>query len=281
MGSVVECPRCRKSVVVPPQSAPQAEQIYRMLKNKRIMETTTPPLAEDHTVSEPTVPESAWDELGGNVNEADLNQWIDELWTDAPENRIESFPISLPNTVSPSPAADTLTILSLQKRQKLITTLLYVSVTIAFFTGIVFGILVRGFYMPMTYSHPHAGASAHEITGTLYYLNENGERRADADAVIICLPKDRIPSPLLSCKGLRPQDDIDNDMVQQIIELGGMYERTDHHGSFTLQYREGVRYLAVFISSHQMQSDGVMKPSILKELRQYFYNPEFFGENVA
>ena len=281
MGSVVECPRCRKSIVVPPQSAPQAEELYRRLKNKHAEGTTAPPLPEESAVSEPAVPESALDELGGNVDDADLNQWIDELWTTAPVHRQEPSPALLPNTDSTDPVTETLTILALQKRQRLTTTLLFVSATVAFFFGLVFGFLIYRLVVPPS-SPRHASGNAAQaggFTGTLFFLNKNGERQPDADAAVICLPRDRVPSPLLSCQGLRPEDTVNNDTVQLIQELGGMYVRTDANGSFTLQYQEGVRYLVIFISAHQMQENGVVKPSVLKDLRQYFRDPELFGEN--
>jgi hypothetical protein len=285
MGSVVECPRCHKSIVVPPQSTPQAEQLYRMLKNKRSEEQAAP-LPEEPVLSEPepTAPESAWDELGGNVDDASLNQWIDELWTKAPAPRQEPTPMPLPSIdfISPvGPTADTLTILALKKQQRLTMTLLFVSAIVAFFVGIVFGFLVHRFFIQPS-SHQYAAenvAGADGFAGTLFYLNENGERRADTDAAVICLPRDRLPSPLLSCQGLRPQDAVNNDTVQLIHELGGMYERADANGVVTLLYREGVRYLVVFISAHQIHTNGVVKPSVLKDLRQYFHNPELFSEN--
>ena len=281
MGSVVECPRCHKSIVVPPQSAPQAEELYRRLKTKRAEETAVipPHTGEIHAVSEPTVPESAWDELGGNVDDADLNQWIDELWTNAPENRSEPISISPPNfePASIKPVADMLTVLALQKRHRLTKTLLYVSATIAFFIGIIFGFFLHGnSFQPMSFDQ-RAEESGHKISGTLYYLNENGERRADVDAAIICFPDDCFPSPLFSCQGLRPDDKENSDTIQLIHELGGMYERADTNGSFTLSYREGVRYLIIFISAHQMRTDGIVKPSVLQDLRRYFRDPELFG----
>ena len=281
MGSVVECPRCHKSIVVPPQSTPQAEELYRRLKTKRSEGTTVPPPSREPAVSEPTVPESAWDELGGNVDDADLNQWIDELWTNAPSSRHESLSTSLPSSAVAGPAAESLTIFALKKQQRLTTTLLYVSATVAFFVGIVFGVLAYSLFVQPSSQRYSAGdvAETDGFTGALYYLNENGERRADADAVVICLPRSHVPSPLFSCQGLRPEDAVNNDTVQLIHELGGMYVRADANGSFTLPYREGVRYFVIFISAHQVQTSGVVKPSVLKDLRQYFCDPELFGEN--
>ena len=101
----------------------------------------------------------------------------------------------------------------------------------------------------------------------------------DADAVIICLPKDRPPSTLLSCQGLRPEDTVNNDTVQIIHEMGGMYERADANGMFTLQYQEGVQYFVLLISAHQKRTGGEMKPSLMQELRRYFRDPELFGES--
>jgi hypothetical protein len=280
MGSVVDCPRCHKPVVVPPHSAPQAEQLYQILKNKRT-EGTTDPTAEIHSVSEPTVPESAWDELGGNVNDADLNQWIDELLTTTTDNKQESFSLLLQTPVSTPEAAEKIALHDLQKKHKLTLTLLCVSTTVAFFIGIVFGIFIRGLSVQPVRSVPMAGEAAevNEITGTLYYLNENGERRADVEAVIICLPKDRFPSPPLSCQGLCPEDAVNNDTVQLIHELGGLYARADVNGTFVLQYQKDVRYFIILISAHQIQPEGILPPSVLQNLRRYFRDPERFGNN--
>jgi len=264
MGSVVNCPRCHKPVVVPPQSVPQAEQLYQMLKKKRTEEAAAHPVP-NHIVSEPSQPESAWEELGGNVNDADLNQWIDELWKTNPSNPQESssglFSMSIPNPISNEEVA----LLDLQKRHKLTVTWLYVSTAVAFFVGMMFGILLYAMNVPSTRSHQHlAGSDAgnNEITGTIFYRNENGDRWSDVEAAIICLPMDRPVTQLLSPQGLRPGDEVNNDTVQLIQEMGGMYARGDVNGSFTLQYREGVRYFVVLISAHQKRS-GEMKPSVL------------------
>jgi len=282
MGSVVDCPRCQGMVIVPPQSVPQAEQLYQMLKKKRAEEKAAP-LIPNNIVSEPTLPESAWDELGGNVDEADLNQWIDELWKTNPAGPQDSPSLcSAPQSI-PNPISDIeVDLLALQKRHKLTVTWLYVAPAIALFVGIVFGVLFYALSAPSP--HPHqqhlAGSDAviNEVTGTLFFRNENGERRPDVDAVIICLPMDRPMAQLLSPQGLGPDGEVNNDTVRQIHELGGMYARADVDGSFTLQYREGVRYFVILISAHQRRT-GEMKPSVLQELRRYFRNPDQFGEN--
>jgi len=280
MGSVVDCPRCHQSVVVPPQSTPQAEQLYQMLKNKRAEKTTAPP-AEHPAVFEPTVPESAWDELGGNVDEADLNRWIDELWKTTSGSQHESssilLPLSIANPISDEEAA----LLALQKRYKLTQTLLYVSSAGAFVLGIVFGVAIHAFFVqPSRPSPPLAenGAERNTVTGTLYYRNENRERQVDADAVIICLPKDRQPPSLFSCEGLRPNVTVNNDAKQLITEFGGMYERADANGSFTIQYKEGVRYIVLLISAHQTQPGG-LKFNDSQILHLYFRDSELLGEN--
>jgi len=279
-GNVVSCPRCHKPVVVPPQSVPQAEQLYQMLKKKRAEEAAAHPVP-NNIVPEPSLPESAWEELGGNVNDADLNQWIDELWKTNPANPQESssglFSTSISNPVSNEEVA----LFALQKQHKLTVTLLYVSATVAFFVGIVFGILLYAMFASSTRSYQHLADSrmgTNEITGTLFYRNENGDRWPDVEAAIICLPMDRPMVQLLFPQGLRPGDDVNNDTVQLIQEMGGMYARGDVNGSFTLQYREGVRYFVILISAHQKRS-GEMKPSVLQELRRYFRNYDQFGGN--
>jgi hypothetical protein len=281
MGSIVDCPRCHKLVVVPPQSTPQAEELYQLLKSKRASGTAPSPAATP-TITEPSAPESAWDELGGNVDDAELNRWIDELWQKTSGNPQETsailLPLSIPNPISNEEVA----LLALQKQYKLTRTLLYVLTTVAFVLGIVFGISIDTFFVQPSRPQQHLAEESvniNEVTGTLYYFNENGERRADVDAVIICLRKDRLPSPLFSCQGLRPEDTVNNDTAQLIHELGGTYTRADAHGSFTLQYQDGVRYFVILISAHHMQPGDALKASVLQELRRYFHNPELLNEH--
>ena len=277
----MECPRCHKSVVVPLQSTPQAEQLYQMLKNKRAEKTVTPPV-EDPAVSEPTVPESAWDELGGNVDEADLNRWIDELWKTAPGNQHESSAILPAPSISNPLSHEEVALFALQKQHKLTQTLLYVLSAVAFVLGIVFGVAFHACFVQPSRPRPllaEESADINEVTGTLYYRNENKERREDAEAVIICLPKDRQPASLFSCAGLRPNAAVNNDTKQLITEFGGMYERADANGSFTIKYKEGMRYIVLLISAHQMQPGGGLKPGDGLILRQYFYDSELLGEN--
>ena len=280
MGSVVDCPRCHKSVVVPPQSTPQAEQLYQMLKNRKPEAETTSPPEEDLSISEPAAPESAWNDLGDDVDPADWSQWIDQFVAPVPDHQPEAFATPLPPPVS-TPDID-IVLLTLQKRHKHMVVFLRALSVVTFFIGIAVGIFLAVLFTPP--SRPHQpvsvqGSDSNEVTGELFYLNENGDRRADADAVIICLPKDRVPSPLFSCQGLRPEDTPNNDTIHLIHELGGMYGRADANGSFTLQYREGVRYVVILISAHQKRTDGMVKPSALDELRRYFRDCNLLGEH--
>jgi hypothetical protein len=258
--------------------------LYQIFKSKRAAAQAIASPVQHEAVSEPSTPESAWDELGGNVDNAELNRWIEELWMKSsvshqPSSHSASPPdLSAPATVPV--ATDEVALVTLHKRYKFALTMLYVSATVAFCVGLLSGIIIRGSHVPSV--HPvhiaENGIAANEVVGTIFYINENGERRADVDAVIIGLPMDRVPSPLFSSEGLRPGDELNHGTVQLIRELGGMHGRADVHGAFTLPYREGVRYLVIKISAHQTQP-GVLPQSVLQELRRYFRDPERFDGN--
>ena len=279
MGSVVDCPKCNKSVVVPPQSTPQAEQLHQMLKQRRSEAGATSSL-ENRSVSEPTAPESAWNDLGDDVDTSDWGQLIEQLIAPFPDHKPESFATPLPPPVS---MPDTEMILfALQKKHKFTVSLHRALSVVTFFVGIVVGIALAALFFPLPRSYRLSSDTrigSNEVTGALFYLNENGDRLPDADAVIICLPKDRSPSPLFSCQGLRPEDTPNNDTIQLIHELGGMYERANAHGSFTLPYRAGEHYLVVFISAHQTGTNGMVKSNALAELRRYFRDYELLREH--
>jgi hypothetical protein len=279
MGSVVDCPRCHKSVVVPPQSIPQAEQLYQILKAKHAQAAVPPKVVP--SIAEPNLPESAWDELGDNVDDTELNRWIDELWKTTPDSQSGLFfPPALTEETAAA-AANTMALIALQKKHKYTLTLLLVLTPVAFLVGIIFGVVIRGFYVQPTYYTQRVGEGngANEITGQLYFLDENGIRQPDVDAVIICLPKDRTPSLLVSCQGLRPEDEVNHGTVQLIDEMGGMYTRADVNGSFTLPYQAGRRYLVIKISANKFRAGGEVKPSDFQALRRYFRDPEQLGEN--
>ena len=269
VGSVVDCPRCQKSVVVPPQSSPLAEESYRKLKSLRHQHTAPP--AENDTAPIPTR-----QGLEEEIDDADMPLWMEEAWMPSQADSQGFYQASR----APPVLAEEIAIQKQKKQHNLLVTLLSVSLVIIFFVGITFGILIRG----SDIQSPRAGQQAdgldtkNEVTGTLYYINENGERRGDADAVIICLPKDRQPASLLSCKGLRPEDTVNKDTVQIIHEMGGMYERADANGTFAFPYKEGERYFVILISAHQRRTGGEMKPSVEQELRRYFRDPDQFGE---
>ena len=282
MGSVVDCPRCHKPVVVPPQSVPQAEQLYQMLKNKCSAEKAPPPPSV-HVVHEPNVPESAWDDLGNNVNQTDLNRWIDELWDTDSSNTQDSLSGLYPAPpLVLNPISDTeVAFIDLQKRYKLLVTWLYVAAASAFCVGIIFGVLLYALTGSLSRSGQYQvghGAEINEVIGTLFFRNENGDRWADVDSVIICLPMGRSLAQPFSLKGLGPDDAIDNDAVQLIHEMGGMYAKADANGAFSLQYREGQRYFVVLISANQKRT-GEITPRIARELQPYFRDLDQFGKN--
>lgn len=267
-GSVVECPRCKQSLVIPPQSSPQAEEAYRLLKHKRA-QTSAPPA--DST----TAPIPSWEALEEEIDDVNMPLWMEESWIPSADSQ------GLYSTsVAHSVLSEELSMHVLKKRHNLTVMLLSVSLVVAFFVGITFGILIRGFYMQPSRSGQHADASGAgtEVAGTLYYVDDkNGMTRGDAVAAIICLPKDRPPGVLLSCQGLRPGDVENSDTIRMIHELGGMYEIADNNGVFSMPYQSGVRYLVILISANQKSTDSEIKPGVMQELRRYFRDPELFG----
>jgi len=276
VGSVVNCPRCQKPVVIPMQSSPQAEEAYRMLKNKQV--SAPPPSPPLPTSENSTAPVPTWVVLEEDIDDVNMPLWMEEFWM--PPSAENVHPTS-PTVWTSSGLTEEVALRTFQKQHKLTVTLLAVSVIVLFFVGIVVGLLIRGCSVPLNRSPLPVNAPSleNEVSGTLYYLNENGERRPDVDAVIICLPKDRLPSTLFSCQGLRPEDMANNDTIQMIREMGGMYERTDANGSFAFPYREEVRYLVLLISAHQKRASSEVKTSVMQELHRYFRDPELFGES--
>ena len=274
VGSVIDCPRCRKSTIVPPQSVPLAEELYRTLKNKHSKNATPPTgnnVVPDNVASVPT-----WEELE-EIDDTDMPLWMEESWILSSTTSQDLYPSSSVNHGLTEEAA----IRALKKRYKLTVTLLNISLVISFSVGLVFGIFSQRFYAQQTSHRPAENAvnAVNEVTGVLYYLNENGERRADVEAVVICLPKARQPGTLLSCQGLRPEDNVNDGTVQMIHELGGMYAKADATGSFAFPYSKGVRYFVILISAHQRRTESRMKPAVLQELHRYFRDPERFGQN--
>ena len=265
IGSVVNCPRCQKSIVVPLTSAPLAEEAYRQLKSQRV--TAPPP----PTAKKNPAPVPAWETLEEeDIDDANMPLWMEESWMPSPADPL---------------LTEEVTLHSLDKRHKLTVTLLTVSMIVLFFVGMIVGVFLRGSSIPSNRSLQQADApsSGNTVLGTLYYLNENGERRPDVGAVVIALPKDRQPSTLFSCQGLCPTDVMNgvmnNDTIQMIHEMGGMYESTDANGSFEFPCRVGVRYWVLLISAHQKRADGEIKSSMMQELRRYFRDPDGLGES--
>jgi len=279
VGSVVECPRCKKSVVVPLQSNPQAEEWYQSTKNKP---PNVPPVPDEKQsehagqIAAPVPTEANREEEADDIN---MPLWMEETWMPSSTDMSSIFPTP---AVNPS-LVDEMAILALKKRHKLTVMILNFSLIVAFFVGIVFGIFIRDLiFTQPTDAQRAAGnhaAAANEVSGTIYFLNDDGERRADVEAVIICLPKDRKPSALLSCKGLLPADAVNNDTIQMFREWGGIYTKADANGGFTFAHKASERYLVLLISANQSGTGEEISLNVLTELRRYFRDPELFGEN--
>jgi hypothetical protein len=119
-----------------------------------------------------------------------------------------------------------------------------------------------------------------QINGAVHY---DGDKKPDADAVIIVLPKGAAPAEKISIAGLRPQDPppAENNAQVRIVEsLDGAYARSDSAGNIRLSVRPG-EYLVLAISRHANRPNGQNpSPDNLSQLDQFFTSPaELLGQS--
>jgi hypothetical protein len=295
-GQMVVCPQCGERLTVPSQSVAQAETLYQFLKQKRLAEKNAP---KTHSPSlqqaaklplQTIVQEKKNEEIDEEpnfsleeLNTEDVDRWIKEFWTtQSNENNIITKPYTTEPVAQPIPASHENTAVTIRHHE---TWLLFRTwLFIVFLFGVVGGFGICSFFNSFrkdisgnnSVAKPVLSAE-HIITGKLYYRGFDGERIPDADAVIMLLPLDRPPTFPISGNGLRPDDNqhlLTEDSVQQIKEIGGVFQRTDADGTFSIHYETTGRYLILMISSHAKRSDSAPDTTTIRDLKRFFRNPQ-------
>lgn len=300
-GHNVVCPQCGERLIVPDQSVAQAETLYLFLKQKRLAEkkakkTNTPVLRQPVQQSAGLrLPAAVREKRNEEIDEEsnlleeldteDVDRWIKEFWTTQSKeiNSATEQPNS-PKPVSPSIAANQETAAIIMRRQEtwvLFRTWLF----IVFLFGLVGGFGVCSFFNSFRKDiSENGGGSAASglpaedvIMGRLYYRGFDGERVPDADAVVMLLPLDRIPTFPISGNGLRPdvsRPPATESSIQEIKEMGGEFQRTDVDGTFSIRYENKGRYIILMISSHAKRSGTEPDTATISELKRFFRNPQ-------
>jgi hypothetical protein len=314
-GQLVVCPQCDERLTVPTQSVAQADTLYQFLKQKRLAEKngkksdiqTLPKIAQKSADSRLPVRERVRvqenangeieEEANGSLEEidsGDMDRWIKEFWTiQSNENKIATENIRNLVSVLPipvqqepiQPVAENRETAAITIRQHETWLLFRTWLFIVFLFGLVGGFGICSFFTDFRKNISKINGSATSVltsenfvSGKLYYRGFDGERIPDADAVVLLLPLDRIPTFPFSGVGLRPDDNhlsSTEDSVQQIKEIGGVFQRTDADGTFLIQYKNKGRYLILMISAHSKRSDAeAPDAATIRELKRFFRNPK-------
>ncbi|MDR1963435.1 MAG: hypothetical protein LBQ50_06625 [Planctomycetaceae bacterium] len=312
-GQTVVCPQCGERLTVPAQSVAQAEMLYQFLKRKRITEKTEKAEKTAERIAKKTRTTSLQQQPAGlpvpvqergnaetdeepnfsleELDHEDVDRWIKEFWTTQPKGN--EIVTDQPFTAEPAESARSIPenreIEAMTFRQHqtwlLFRTWLFIVFLLGFVGGFSICLFVTDFRKGDSESNGSARAvpsSENLVTGKLFYRGIDGERIPDADAVVLFLPLDRIPTFPISGVGLRPGDShllSTGDSVQQIEEMGGMFQRTNADGTFSFQYKNKGRYLALMISSHSKRSDSEPDTATLRELQRFFRNPKELLDN--
>lgn len=308
-GKTVVCPQCEKKVEVPFESDPKAEGLYCFLKEKKrerkgkkkLPLPPKPPIPES-LAPIPRYP-STFDEnpdepvralSGGtfeHVEPGDIDRWINEFWAGVPEQERLNYqniqkeeqkePLSLPDSLV-GRVENSFNSLKTSQANSLFRFLL----TIVFLSGCILGFLLHAFVIKNPGNKDSQLSSSAELKlqkirleGNLLYKKNDAESQPDADAVIIFVPANRIPTFPISYTGLAPNDPnyrSDMESVQQIEELGGVFLRTGADGRFSAELPSEGRYVGLLISSHLLRGDSEKEigKKTLEDLRRFFRNPQ-------
>ncbi len=309
VGKSVVCPDCGNRIEVPFASDPQAEALYRRMKEKKY---GAAPQAEASTILNPTAPQATLSKPLARKQEAQqtpasqpaapladlskvdteqVDEWLESLWTDLPEDG--STPEG-PRYRAPLRDAGRQAAASEQAPSTLFEAgnrlwsnpktrfSLVASFAVVFLLGTLFGYAVERI---LTTNHPAAINSARKkepakntvVAGELAFDTPDDRTLPDADALALFLRIDRIPNIPLRVKGLRVQDGVESpasDIEQQIEELGGKIQHADASGKFSVTFEDPGRFLVILVSSHAVQPpDFVLKPDVDNKLRRFFRDP--------
>lgn len=300
-GRTVVCPQCSTRIEVPFESDPKAEELYRLMKEKRGKAkdgsgqpdkgAVSPSVAETPVLKNQAGParkESGGPDIG-TADDYEFDRVIEDFWATVhvedllPENANESGPVGPMQRTSSGADTDTSGSGCRWIRMGLpVLALLTVMILSSFFLGIVFHrFFVLNYFARATSESTEATAQVF-VAGKLYYQNILGKRTPDADAVVILLPQDYAPPTAVSSRGLGPNDerfDPNGESVTQIEEFGGIYHRTGADGSFSVSANIGGRYFVLLISSHEKRDLMEIDPNTISDLRRFFRNPtELIGE---
>ncbi|MDR1923356.1 MAG: hypothetical protein LBQ66_03185 [Planctomycetaceae bacterium] len=304
-GRVVVCPQCLKKLVVPSKSDPKAEQLYNYMRQKRTTEKNN---SQKPIPAKVTAPSNLQNNLG-TLETDEVDKWIDEFWTSINDNDTDNKPFDLINqgdfdpfanndspnnqttnnntTTDPTINNDTIAIgfVGLKSILSAYRWLVLVTILVIFFAG-----FLGGFFLG--YATNSTGRIANHIDpvetgniankkimlkGTLSYRNEFGVKTPDADATILCIPKEARTPVLISCKGLRADEgnfDPNSDNIHRIMELGGVVQRTGADGKFEFELKSEGSYMVIMVSSHLRRTNATqLPPTIIDELKKIFQNP--------
>jgi hypothetical protein len=108
------------------------------------------------------------------------------------------------------------------------------------------------------------------VSGTVTF-DRQGARVYDPEAVVLILPIDKTPERRLNPTSIHPDsfDATDNDVIQEILKLGGAVVRTNKNGGFNVEVDSPGRYNVVVISKSSSDSKSLSKKQ-MAALSTYF-----------
>ena len=112
------------------------------------------------------------------------------------------------------------------------------------------------------------------LEGKLYY-DTGGAVAGDSGAVMFALPAEEAPRSTLSIEGIRPNDPPPsqaNKSIRMIEDLGGVCQRVDDSGVYTVVLPKEGKYWVLFISRQTTRpAETEIDELDLSQMRKYFY----------